>query len=160
MSDKEYSAEMYHRGELTSNKAFVVQTQVLHSYQSEIWSRRNRCSSHSSCGCAAWLQCDDRCWTSWRLVNYITENVLRRHIQDDDKGAKTSQATVWLYNCHGSSPNLLRQHCRRVSVRGLMSPLLTERCRLLPPFGFKCFQVVGITDPGWEQTETSGLWTP
>lgn len=30
MSDKEYSAEMYHRGELTSNKAFVVQTQVLH----------------------------------------------------------------------------------------------------------------------------------
>lgn len=29
-------------------------------------------------------------------------NVLRQHIQDNDRGDKISH-TVWLYNCHGSS---------------------------------------------------------
>ncbi len=50
-------------------------------------------------------------------------NVLRQHIQDNDRGDRVSHK-VWLYNCHGSSKHAALTLARH--KRGLMSSVSDE----------------------------------
>lgn len=147
MSDKEYSAEMYHRGELTSNKAFVVQTRVLHRVFSLRFDHTVAADVLQDSDVTIDAEHPGGWWTTLlKMCLGDTSKTMTRVLKLPKLQSDCTTAMAHPRTCcvNTAAASVSEDWC---------PPDSWSFCRLLPSFVFKCFQVVGITDPGWEQTE-------